>query len=116
MPTSSVRWRVGGTEYFRISIDAATGVVTFSESINVWHANTLSDDDTSTLTLANAADLQVVQTVTDADGDKDTAAINLGTGVFQIEDDGPSSYMLAAQTIVNVPGQRDQRRSGHGAR
>ena len=70
---------VGGTEYFRISIDAATGVVTFSQSTNVWHANTLSDDDTSTLTLANAADLQVVE-VTDADGDKATAGDQSGRG------------------------------------
>ncbi len=88
VPTSSAR--SGGSEYFRISIDPATGVVTFSQSLNVWHADTASDDDTSTLTLANAAALQVVQTVTDADGDSDTAAINLGAGVFQIEDDGPT--------------------------
>jgi Ca2+-binding RTX toxin-like protein len=31
-----------------------------------------------------------VQTVTDADGDSDTAALDLGTGVFTIEDDGPT--------------------------
>ena len=95
-PGADIIGTVGGTEYFRISIDPATGVVTFSQSTNVWHANTLSDDDTSTLTLANAADLQVVQTVTDADGDKDTAAINLGAGVFQIEDDGPNAVVANA--------------------
>ena len=93
-PGADIIGTVGGTEYFRISIAPATGVVTFSQSLNVWHANTLSDDDTSTLTLANAADLQVVQTVTDADGDKDTAAINLGAGVFQIEDDGPNAVVV----------------------
>ena len=64
-----------------------------SQSNNIWHANTGSDDDTSTLTLANRRTLQVVQTVTDADGDKDTASINLGTGVFQIEDDGPNAVV-----------------------
>ena len=95
-PGADIIGTVGGTEYFRISIDPATGVVTFSQSINVWHANTASDDDTSTLTLANAADLQVVQTVTDADGDKDTASINLGAGVFQIEDDGPNAVVVNA--------------------
>ena len=94
----------GGTEYFRISIDPATGVVTFSQSTNVWHANTLSDDDTSTLTLANAADLQVVQTVTDADGDKDTAGINLGAGVFQIEDDGPAVSGAVSSGTVDEDG------------
>ena len=95
-PGADIIGTVGAVEYFRISIDPATGVVTFSQSTNVWHANTLSDDDTSTLTLTNAADLQVVQTVTDADGDKDTAGINLGAGVFQIEDDGPSAVVANA--------------------
>ena len=79
-PGADIIGTVGAVEYFRISIDPATGVVTFSQSTNVWHANTLSDDDTSTLTLANAADLQVVQTVTDADGDKDTAGDQSGRG------------------------------------
>ena len=37
--------------------------------------------------------MTLVQTVTDADGDVDTAAINLGTGVFQIEDDGPDAVV-----------------------
>ena len=43
-----------------------------------------------------------MQTVTDADGDSDTAAINLGTGVFQIEDDGPDAVVAnaTADTIV----------------
>ena len=79
-PGADIIGTVGGTEYFRISIAPATGVVTFSQSLNVWHANTASDDDTSTLTLVNAADLQVVQTVTDADGDKDTACDQPGRG------------------------------------
>jgi hypothetical protein len=95
-PGADIIGTVGAVEYFRISIDPATGVVTFSQSLNVWHANTLSDDDTSTLTLANAANLQVVQTVTDADGDKDTASLNLGAGVFQIEDDGPNAVVANA--------------------
>ncbi|MCT2401730.1 DUF5801 repeats-in-toxin domain-containing protein, partial [Novosphingobium mangrovi (ex Huang et al. 2023)] len=47
--------------------------------------------DSEGLTLANAADLKVVQTVTDADGDQDTASINLGANVFFIEDDGPTA-------------------------
>ena len=89
-PGADIIGAVGGTEYFRISIDPVTGVVTFSQSLNVWHADTTSDDDTSTLALANAAALQVVQTVTDADGDSEQAAIDLGAGVFQIEDDGPT--------------------------
>ncbi len=87
-----------GDEYIRISVDAS-GVVTFSQSKNVWHAVTTDDDDTSTLTLENANLLQLVQTVTDADGDVDTASINLGTGVFQIEDDGPALVASAVGAV-----------------
>ncbi len=74
--------------------------MTFSQSKNVWHADTNDDDDTSTLTLTlqDANLLQLVQTVTDADGDVDTASINLGTGVFQIEDDGPNAVVLDIAT------------------
>ena len=93
---------MGAVEYFRISIDPATGDVTFTQTTNVWHANTGSDDDTSTLTLANAADLQVVQTVTDFDGDSATASLNLGAGVFQIEDDGPDAAVANATAAAIV--------------
>ncbi len=101
-PGADIIGTVGVTEYFRISVNSGTGVVTFSQTTNVWHSNTGSDDDTATLTLANANLLQVVQTVTDADGDKDSAAINLGTGVFQIEDDGPNAVVFnaTADTLV----------------
>lgn len=80
----------GSTDYFSIEVDPDTGIVTFTRLANIWHDNASDHDDVETLTLANANLLQLVQTVTDADGDSDEAAINLGTGVFQIEDDGPS--------------------------
>ena len=86
---NTITGSVGDVNYFTISIVPSTGVVTFTQLANIWHADTGDDDDTSTLTLANANLLQVVQTVTDRDGDKDSESINLGTGVFQIEDDGP---------------------------
>ena len=35
-----------------------------------------------------------MQTVTDADGDTDTAELDLGTGVFTIEDDGPDAVVI----------------------
>src|SRR6185436_16197947 len=99
---NTITGTVGATTYFTISIDTTTGVVTFTQSNNIWHANTGSDDDTQTLTLANANLLQLVQTVKDADGDSDTAALNLGTGVFQIEDDGPNAVTagVANDTLV----------------
>ncbi len=92
---------VGLTNYFTISIDPVTGVVTFTQLLNVWHASTASDDDTSTLTTAAAANVQVVQTVTDSDGDFDTASINVGTGVFHIEDDGPTAYLPDDAEVEN---------------
>ncbi len=92
----------GGVEYFRIHVDTTTGQVTFSQSENIWHSNTGNDDDSSTLTLSNANLLQIVQTVTDADGDRDTASINLGTGVFSIEDDGPDAVVSNAQADTLV--------------
>ena len=63
---------VGATNYFTISIDPATGVVTFTQSANIWHSDPSNPDDPATLTLSNASLLQVVQTVTDADGDSAT--------------------------------------------
>jgi T1SS-143 domain-containing protein len=110
---TTITGAVGGTTYFTISINATTGVVTFTQSNNIWHANTGSDDDTATLTLANANLLQVVQTVTDADGDSESAAINVGTGVFQIEDDGPTAAVenaVAAAIVLDespVPADGD---------
>ena len=94
---------IGSTIYFTITVNPANGEITFAQTNNVWHADTTSDDDTSTLTLSNANLLQLVQTVTDADNDFDTAAINLGTGVFKIEDDGPK-----AVTNASVPASVDE--------
>ena len=93
----------GGNDYFTISINETTGVVTFTQLANIWHANTGSDDDTSTLTLAAPNRLLVVQTVTDADGDIAGAFVNVGTGVFQIEDDGPSATNDGNAATENGP-------------
>jgi hypothetical protein len=92
---NTITGSVGATNYFTIGINNSTGVVTFTQLANIWHSSSASDDDTATLTLGSANLLQVVQTVTDADGDADTAAINLGTGVFSIEDDGPKTTSIS---------------------
>ena len=81
---------VGGTDYFTISINNATGAVTFSQTSNIWQGNTGSADESETLKTAVANALQVVQTVTDRDGDTASATIDVGAGnAFRIEDDGP---------------------------
>jgi len=95
---NTITGSVGAVDYFTISIDPATGVVTFTQLDNIWHANTGSDDDTSTLTAAIGSVL-VQQTVTDGDGDIATADVDVSQGVFQIEDDGP----VAKDDIDTVP-------------
>ncbi len=95
----------GGVDYFTISIDSATGVVTFTQLAPIWHPTPgASFDETATLTTAAAANVQVVQTVTDADGDVDTAAINVGQGVFSIQDDGPQAIQPDPATLENEAG------------
>ena len=88
--------RVGNTEYFHISVDG-NGVVTFSQSNNIWHPNTNNDDDSQTLTVDAGKYLKLVQTLTDADGDTDSAEIQLGSGVFKIQDDGPDAKVAGEQ-------------------
>ena len=98
-----------GVEYFRISVDG-DGDVTFEQSNNIWHDTTSDDDEPETLTLSDEDTFEVVQTVTDADGDSDTAAVSLGSGVFTIQDDGPSAFAPGMATITNpgVVGNSDE--------
>ncbi|HUE78947.1 MAG TPA: DUF5801 repeats-in-toxin domain-containing protein [Sphingomicrobium sp.] len=90
------RLTVDGAVYFTISVNAS-GQVTFTQSLNVWHANAADSDDTSSLSAA-AETLLLEQTVTDSDGDFDTATIDLSDGVFAIEDDGPQAIQPDAIT------------------
>ena len=64
-----------GVTYFTISVDG-DGNVTFEQSENIWHADDTSDDDTSFLSAAPGTIL-LEQTVTDSDGDFDTAELDL---------------------------------------
>src|SRR5262245_7073626 len=93
---NTVTGSAGGTTYFTISIDPVTGIVTFAQSNNIWHGDPNNPDDQANLTLANANQLQVVQTITDTDGDSASTAINVGQGVFAIQDDGPTASKAAA--------------------
>ncbi|TIG69961.1 structural toxin protein RtxA, partial [Legionella pneumophila] len=38
---------LNGTDYFTITIDAASGTVTFEQLASVWHANAANPDDQS---------------------------------------------------------------------
>ncbi len=97
--------------YFRISVAAADGKVTFEQLRNVWHEDTLSSDDIRYLSptgeSGNAA-LTLTQTVRDADGDTSQASVNLAgqsaagpnlaPGMFGIQDDGPASTLGTVQS------------------
>ena len=97
---NTITGSAGGTDYFTISIDPATGIVTFTQLNNIWHSDTADHDDSEALTTSSASLLQVVQTVVDADGDSATAAVDLGGGnVFKIEDDGPSATADGQATL-----------------
>ncbi|WP_318841620.1 retention module-containing protein [Aeromonas dhakensis] len=80
----------GGVDYFTLTIKPSTGEVTLALLDNVWHGNTSNADDSVALTVGQGV-LTLVQTVTDADGDRASAAVDLGANsVFRFEDDGPS--------------------------
>ncbi|MHA3187468.1 enhanced entry virulence factor RtxA [Legionella pneumophila] len=93
---------LNGTDYFTITIDAASGTVTFDQLASVWHANTANPDDQSALqALANS--LVVRATVVDADGDQAAYDLDVSQGVFQVKDDGPSidgSKVLSADVLA----------------
>ncbi|MCW2202499.1 hypothetical protein M2227_004589 [Bradyrhizobium elkanii] len=99
---NTITGSAGGTDYFTITIDPATGIVTFTQLNNIWHSDPTNPDDAATLTLTRPELLQLVQTITDADGDSVTTSLNLGTGVFAIQDSGPTAgtVIAAADTLV----------------
>ncbi|ANB54973.1 hypothetical protein WM43_21115 [Aeromonas veronii] len=81
---------VGAVSYFTLTINPTTGEVTLALLGNVWHGNTSSADDSVALSVGKGV-LTLVQTVTDADGDRASASVDLGANdVFRFEDDGPS--------------------------
>ncbi|GAA4024044.1 hypothetical protein GCM10022280_26080 [Sphingomonas swuensis] len=99
---NTITGSVGETAYFTISIDPASGVVTFTQLQPIWQpVGGASFDEAAALTAAEGA-LVVRQTVTDSDGDSDSSDLDVGRGIFQIQDDGPvaraDSDQIAAGT------------------
>ncbi|HHQ4926591.1 TPA: DUF5801 repeats-in-toxin domain-containing protein, partial [Aeromonas veronii] len=79
---------VSGVSYFTLTINPTTGEVTLALLDNVWHGDTASADDSVVLSVDEGV-LTLVQTVTDADGDRASASVDLGANdVFRFEDDG----------------------------
>ena len=102
---------VGATPYFTITIDPNTGIATFHQLLDIWHPTAGSTaaalDDTATLTTTLASDIFVTQTVKDADGDTANATISLGSGVFKIQDDGPTLGTVQSQQTDNSAADND---------
>ncbi|WP_152987293.1 retention module-containing protein, partial [Pseudomonas sp. TTU2014-080ASC] len=95
----------GGANYFTLTINAATGEVTINLLKNIWHSNAGSFDDAEVLQLPEGV-LKLVKTVTDGDGDKASAALDLGAaGVINFEDDGPT---ISAQAFDSATLQVDE--------
>ncbi|WP_449394901.1 T1SS-143 repeat domain-containing protein [Devosia riboflavina] len=101
--------RVGGSNgavAFVIRADANTGEVKVYQFRAVEHDNdgsTQADhDESSSPEYLDANKITLTQTVTDEDGDKDTASIDLGK-VIGFEDDGPkiTKLELGQHTIVS---------------
>jgi T1SS-143 domain-containing protein len=89
MEDGNIVGRVGDVAYFSISVDSETGVVSFTRYQNVWHDDSGDHDDSAFLNALEGTVL-LTATATDMDGDSASAALDLGSGVFSIEDDGPA--------------------------
>ena len=95
---------VGAVNYFTLTINPTTGEVTLALLDNVWHGNTSSADDNVALSVGKGV-LTLVQTVTDADGDRASASVDLGAnGVFRFEDDGPKASDVQAALVLDDEG------------
>ncbi|WP_181418756.1 DUF5801 repeats-in-toxin domain-containing protein [Aquipseudomonas alcaligenes] len=91
---------VGDHDYFTLTIDPVSGAVTLNLLDNIWHDDTIDPDDSEVLQL-DAGVLLLTQSVTDGDGDSDSASFDLGVaGVFLFEDDGPRVVVNAASNVL----------------
>ena len=93
---------VESTVYFKLTIDPSSGEIEFAQLKNVYHPDSTDPDDAVALGIADGT-LELIQTVTDGDGDTASASINLlgpnSVATFVIEDDGPS---LSTKEVTNT--------------
>ncbi|WP_432215242.1 DUF5801 repeats-in-toxin domain-containing protein [Sphingomicrobium maritimum] len=97
--------RTAGNTYFQIAVNATTGELTFTQTKNVWHPNTGSDNEAVSFSLSGGS-LEIVQTLTDFDGDSSSAGIDIGSA-FTILDDGPDLSGSPDYTTSNNPSTAD---------
>lgn len=117
--------RVGGSSgdvAFVIRADATTGEVTVYQFRAVEHDNNggtqAHHDESTSPEYLDAKKIYLTQTVTDEDGDEDTASIDIGK-VIGFEDDGPKivSLSLTGRSISHdeTPGVNGDTDDIHGA-
>jgi hypothetical protein len=95
-----------GAEAFRVSVDAATGAVTLSQSRALKHPDATDPDEASAPLTLSTGLISVERTVTDRDGDHASASADIG-GVLKFEDDGPSAFSPDQAQLSNAAGQTD---------
>lgn len=117
--------RVGGSSgdvAFVIRADATTGEVTVYQFRAVEHDNNggtqAHHDESTSPEYLDAKKIYLTQTVTDEDGDEDTASIDIGK-VIGFEDDGPKivSLSLTGRSVSHdeTPGVNSDADDIHGA-
>ena len=104
---------VNGETWFTISTDDS-GTVTLTQYQNIWHSDMADPDDAETLQLTSGV-LELVKTLTDADGDSVSASLDLSGANFSFEDDAPE--VVAEQPTVayslTVTNHDDQSSAGY---
>ncbi len=93
---TTIEGHVGGANgalAFTISVDATTGVVTFTEDRAVVQQQNGQDPSGHVASLTNGA-VVLTQTITDGDGTTTSASLDIGQQL-QIRDDGPSIVTVA---------------------
>ena len=94
------RTAVGGDLVFTLAVDASTGVVTLSDFRAVHQGVGEDPDQSEAISLNSVANLvTLTATITDADGDNQSATIDFGKQVFFL-DDGPSETSVASRVTV----------------
>ncbi len=94
------RTAVGGDLVFTLVVDASTGVVTLSDFRAVHQGVGEDPDQSEAISLNSVANLvTLTATITDADGDNQSATIDLGKQVFFL-DDGPSETAVSSGVTV----------------
>ncbi|MER9348207.1 DUF5801 repeats-in-toxin domain-containing protein [Mesorhizobium sp. M7A.F.Ca.US.010.02.1.1] len=87
-----------GDEVFRVSVDAATGVVTLDQSRSVVHSDHTSADESVSLA---AGIIVLMATITDGDGDTAAAPLEIGDHLI-FKDDGPSITADGTEPTITV--------------